>query len=151
MPGSFVERADVRGIVSALRVYFELAAEMAHAGARQPVALEVRLWGSLRGDLAPRLPTSPVCGQAFHALRRVAEQALPSRMEGPRIEQLPFRAALYDSRLHPGTDEIYLAVRLTGDGMGSPACAGAIRRRLRSLGIAEGRWRPAAELPPEPA
>ncbi len=148
------EDADLGALVRRYRVHSETSREVVREGERRrTAALEVRLWATMaRG--AGGLPGEPGCREAVRALAWVAEAALARDGGAPAGEVEPFRLAVYESRQHPGCDEVYLAIRLPlrfgEDGAEDEAREArlkALRSRLERLGVYEGRWRE----PPRPA
>lgn len=148
------EETDLPAQVRRYRVHAETCREVVREGERRrTAALEVRLWatmargaGSLTGEAGWR--------EAVRALAWVAEAALARDGGAPPGEVEPFRPAVYESRQHPGCDEVYLAIRLPlrfGEDGAEDEVREArltdLRTRLERLGVYEGRWREA----PRPA
>lgn len=131
-------------IARAHHVHFDVEPEVVvRATDRVKVGFEVRLWAAhARG--AHAMPGCSKCRDLAADLRRIAEWAVPSEDRATRIEIEPFHAALYESTVVPGADEIAIAIRLIHrDGYDRPIdaceelCLKEIRQRLRALGSAE--------------
>jgi hypothetical protein len=129
------------------RMRFEVARETVREGERRrTVGLEVRLWATLP-EGQHHLPDGPECRDAVRTALRVVEAAAsPQELPGAEVE--PFHRALYESRLSPGRDEVYVAIRPplpygTEDAdQVREASLVQLKRRLVALGVFEGRWRP---------
>jgi hypothetical protein len=125
-----------------LHVHYDVEPEREmRGGARVKVALIVRLWGVHAKGSGP-LPGCEKCHEIVSHLERVAEYALDSDTS-IQFEVEPFRPALYDSRVVPGTDEVALPIRIptsnaktAASGRGEP-CLKLIRARLKELGVPE--------------
>jgi hypothetical protein len=139
---------------------YEVVRELAGApGDRRTSAVEVWVWATLPPGAAAS-PESPRCREAVRAATRVAAAAMASGGQVREAELEPFRHGLYESRLAPGRDEIYVAVRLRvrygADPVADPEPdrrLETLRRRLEVMGVFEGRWRPRVPPPaaePEP-
>jgi len=143
---------DLESAVRTYRIRSEVAREQVREGdRRRTVGLEVRLWATLPpGDR--HLPDSPECSAAVLAALTVAE-AVAARQDHPLGDIEPFHRALYDSRHYPGCDEIYVAIRLPvpygteGADQGREGVLVELKRRLETVGVHEGRWRPRPEQP----
>ncbi|MBL0275086.1 MAG: hypothetical protein IPQ24_03115 [Anaeromyxobacter sp.] len=147
---------ELDAIVRDYRVRSETNREVVREGERRRTSvLEVKIWATLpRG--AARLPDAPDCREAVRSLLRVAGAALAAGGQAPLAELEPFRTALYDSRQHPGCDELCLSARLPlrfgeagAEDDGREARLRELKRRLEALGIFEGRWRARPEAAAE--
>lgn len=138
------EHGELRRIARERRMHFEVAPELVLRGAeRKKVGFQIRLWAVHPRGTRP-LPNCPKCWTLVEDLRRIAVHAMPGAERATVSVLEPFRPALYESRVVPGTDEVSLAIRLfhrEGDERPVDACEEQclkeIRCRLRALGIAE--------------
>jgi hypothetical protein len=138
------ETSELVEIARAHHVHFDVEPEvLVRPKERVKVGFDVRLWAvHVRGARA--LPGCAKCRELAADLLRIAEWATPAGERETRIEIEPFHAALYESTVVPGADEVELTIRLIHrDGYDQPIDAGEerclkeMRRRLRALGIAE--------------
>ncbi len=135
---------ELRALVRRLHVHYDVEPELeVRDGARVKVALLVRLWG-VHAKGAGALPGCAKCHEIVSRLRLVAEYAL-DHDTSMQIALEPFRRALYDSRVVPGTDEVALPIRITTPtrdaappaSRGEEQCLRLIRARLKELGVPE--------------
>lgn len=138
------ETSELVDIARAHHVHFDVEPEVVvRPRERVKVGFEVRLW-AVHARGARALPGCAKCRELAADLLRIAEWAAPTGELTTRIEIEPFHAALYESTVVPGADEVAIAIRLIHrDGYDRPIdaceerCLKEIRRRLRTLGIAE--------------
>ena len=132
------ERARAR------RVHFDVEPEIVLRGSeRVKVGFQVHLW-AVHPKGARALPGCPKCWDLVEDLRRIAEEVVPVERRPSRTELVPFRPALYESRVVPGADEVRVTIRLIHrEGYERPVdeceerCLKEIRARLRALGVRE--------------
>jgi len=128
----------------ARQVHFDVEPEIVIRGSeRVKVGFQVHLW-AVHPKGARALPGCPKCWDLVEDLRRLAEEVVPAEERSSRTELVPFRPALYDSRVVPGADEVSVTIRLIHrEGYERPIdeceerCLKEIRARLRALGIQE--------------
>lgn len=131
---------ELRALVRRLHVHYDVEPELELRGrARVRVGLIVRLWGVHAKGSGP-LPGCEKCHEIVSHLERVAEYALNDT--SLRFEFEPFRPALYDSRVVPGTDEVALPIRIPQDAATPASGSGErslklVRARLKELGVPE--------------
>lgn len=135
---------DLRALVRRLRVHYDVEPELELiGGARVKVAQIVRLWGVHAKGSGP-LPGCEKCHEIISRLERVAAYVLDDATS-MQFEVEPFRPALYDSRVVPGTDEVALPIRIpvstqvaaTPASGSAERCLKLIRARLKELGVPE--------------
>jgi hypothetical protein len=129
----------MRGVVQRHHVHFDLREEAVSDGEqRQKLGYRVRLWAVVSGQRL--LPGDAAASLFAAALREVAQKVIPEERGSTRISVEPTEAALYDSRVVPGADEIALDILLVsaaGDGSAGESeerCLKAIRKTLESVG-----------------
>lgn len=135
---------ELREIVRAHRVHFDVEPEFVLEGPdRVKVGFHVTLW-AVHDKGARALPGCPACWDLAAELRQLAESVVPPDDRPSRTEVDPFRPALYESRVLPGSDEVSLTIRLVHrDGYDRPVdaceqrCLQEIRARLLALGVRE--------------
>jgi hypothetical protein len=135
----------LRELVRRLHVHYDVEPELElRDGARVKVALLVRIWG-VHAKGARALPGCTKCHELLSLLEQVAAFAFEDELSSGQVGVEPFRPALYDSRVVPGTDEVALTVRIAGDrsvrdrgesGEEERALK-LVRARLKALGIPE--------------
>ena len=141
---SDAEQADLRALVREHRVHFDVGPEIVmEAGERLKVGFEVRLW-AVHPKGARALPGCGKCRTLVRVLERVAWAVLPQDDRATRYAIEPFAAALYDSRIVPGADEVGLTVRLVHRAdyerpidACEERCLKEIRQSLKALGARE--------------
>jgi hypothetical protein len=135
---------ELRALVRRLHVHYDVEPELEMRGsARVKVAQVVRLWGIHEKGSGP-LPGCEKCHEIISRLERVAAYVLDDATS-MQFEVEPFRPALYDSRVVPGTDEVALPIRIpvSPQAAATPAsesaerCLKLIRARLKELGVPE--------------
>jgi len=129
----------IRGLVQRHHVHFDVREEVISDGEqRQKLGYRVRLWAVVSG--ARLLPGDASASLFAAALRAVAEKVIPGDPGRTRVTVEPTEAALYDSRVVPGADEIALdLLMVNGEGDGSAGeseerCLRTVRRTLESVG-----------------
>ncbi len=132
-------QAAMRGLVQRHRVHFDVREEVVSDGEqRQKLGYRVRLWAVVSGQRL--LPGDASASLFADALRALARKVIPESPGTTQVTIQPTEAALYDSRVVPGADEIALDVRLVngvGDGtagQSEEACLKAVRKALESVG-----------------
>jgi hypothetical protein len=134
----------LRALARRLHAHYDVQPEVVIRGSeRVKVGFEVRLW-AVHPKGARALPGCPKCLDLVPELERIANWALPREERPTRAHMEPFRAALYDSPVVPGSDEISLSLRLVHrDGYDQPIdaceerCLKEIRSKLREIGVPE--------------
>ncbi len=129
----------IRALVQRHHVHFDVRDEVIVDGdQRVKLGYRVRLWAVVSG--ARLLPGDASASLFADALRAVARKVIPEDRGTTRVSVEGTEAALYDSRVVPGADEIALDMLVVhGDG-GGPAdegeerCLKAIRKTLESVG-----------------
>ncbi len=134
----------LRKTAERLHLHYEVEPDVAPDGdGRAIVGFVVRLWG-VHATGARALPGCRKSREIAARLAEVAGYALDG--EGRRCGELePVRAALYESRVVPGADEVGLVIRIVErttrrNGTATPAeehCLRLVRTRLRALGAPE--------------
>jgi hypothetical protein len=106
---------------------------------RVKVGYRVRLWAVVNG--AHLLPGETGESSFTAVLRALAEKVIPDQHEGTAVLLEAPAAALYESRVIAGADEVALDIRLVhgfaGDGPADASedtCLKAIRKTLEGLG-----------------
>jgi len=129
----------VRGLVQRHHVHFDVREEVAVDGEqRQRIGYRVRLWAVVSGTRL--LPGDASASLFADALRAVAQKVIPDERGSTAVSIEPTEAALYDSRVVPGADEIALDILLVHAAGAQPAdgseerCLREIRRTLESVG-----------------
>ncbi len=130
----------IHGLVQRHHVHFDVREEVDVDGdERRRLGWRVRLWAVVSG--ARILPGDASASLFADALREVANQVIPDHAATTRVSIAPTEAALYDSRVVPGADEIaldILIVQATDPGSaaagGEERCMKAICRTLESVG-----------------
>ena len=135
---------ELRAVAKRRRVHFDIRPDFTYRDHRPTaVGFEVRVWGvHEKGSHA--LPGCERCRPILEELEQVARWALPPEEPPTRLEVVPCDRSLYDSKVLPGADEVYVAIRVEHRGSSElpvdaceDRCLRAIRLRLRELGIAE--------------
>ncbi len=129
----------IRGLVQRHHVHFDVREEVIVDGEqRLKLGYRVRLWAVVSG--ARLLPGDASASLFADALRAVARKVIPDDGGTTKVSIEGTEAALYDSRVVPGADEIALDILVVhGQGSG-PAddgeerCLKAIRETLESVG-----------------
>jgi len=129
----------IRGLVQRHHVHFDVREEVIVEGdQRLKLGYRVRLWAVVSGTRL--LPGDASASLFADALRAVAGKVIPQDPGTTKVSIERTEAALYDSRVVPGADEIALDIRIVhGDGNG-PAdedderCLKAVRKTLESVG-----------------
>ncbi len=129
----------IRGLVQRHHVHFDVREEVIVDGEqRLKLGYRVRLWAVVSGTRL--LPGDASASLFADALRAVARKVIPDERGTTKVSIEGTEAALYDSRVVPGADEIALDILVVhGDGNG-PAdegeerCLKAIRKTLESVG-----------------
>lgn len=135
---------DLTELVRAHRIHFEVEPEIVVKGPdRLKVGFQVTLW-AIHDKGARALPGCAKCWDLAADLRQLAEALVPPDDRPSRTELAPFRPALYESRVVPGSDEVSITIRLFHrDGYDRPVdaceerCLKEIRARLLALGVRE--------------
>ncbi len=128
----------IRGVVKRHHVHFDVRDEVVSDGEqREKLGYRVRLWAVVSG--ARLLPGDASASLFAAALRALAEKVVPHERGTSRVTIEPTEAALYDSRVVPGADEIALDVVMVHEGNGSAGegedrCLKAVRQTLESVG-----------------
>ncbi len=141
MAASLIELSEIARV---RQVYFEVEPEIVLRGSeRVKVGFQVHLWG-VHPKGARAFPGCPKCWDMLEDLRLIAQEVVPAEDRPSRTELVPFRPALYDSRVVPGADEVSVTIRLIHrEGYDRPVdaceerCLREIRARLRALGVRE--------------
>ena len=127
----------MRGLVKRHHVHFDVRDEAVSDGEqRQKIGYRVRLWAVVSGQ---RLLPGDVSASLFaEALRALARKVVPEGA-GTQVTIEPPEAALYDSRVVPGADELALDILLVHEGNapageGEERCLKGVRKTLESLG-----------------
>lgn len=123
----------VRGLVKRHHVHWDVREEVVLDGdQRVKLGYRVRLWAVVSGTRL--LPGDASASLFAQALRAVAEKVVPQPNErgttAVSIEHTD--AALYDSRVVPGADEIALDVLIT-HGLGTGAAGESEERCMKEL------------------
>ncbi len=129
----------IRGLVKRHHVHFDVRDEVIVDGEqRLKLGYRLRLWAVVSGTRL--LPGDASASLFADALRAVARKVIPDDRGTTRVSIERTEAALYDSRVVPGADEIALDMLIVhGDGSG-PAdegedrCLKTIRKTLESVG-----------------
>lgn len=136
------EPATLRAVARRLHAHYDVQPELdLQDGQRVTVAIVLRLW-AVHEKGARALPGCARCRELGSDLERIARFALTSLVSS-RMTIEPLRAALYDSRVVPGADEVSLSIRVTHGKEGSPVdgheerSIKELRARLGRLGIPE--------------
>lgn len=129
----------VKGLVKRHHVHFDVREEAISDGEqRQKLGYRVRLWAVVSG--ARLLPGDASASLFAAALRAVAEKVVPEDRGTTRVTIEGTEAALYDSRVVPGADEIALDILLLHGlgkdvaGESEESCLKALRRTLEAVG-----------------
>jgi hypothetical protein len=131
----------IRGLVTRHHVHWDVRDEVVlddHLQ-RLKVGYRVRLWAVVSG--ARILPGDASASLFAQALGAVAHEVIPEDPGTTAVSIEPTEAALYDSRVVPGADEIALDILLVhgprdagaADG-GEERCLKTIRKTLESVG-----------------
>lgn len=135
---------ELRALARRRHVHFDIRPDIAYRN-HHPMAVgfEVRVWG-VHDKGARAMPGCDRCRPILEELERVVRWALPPEESKTRIEVVPCDRSLYDSEVLPGSDEVFVAIRVEHRGaLEAPVdaceerCLRTIRQRLRELGIAE--------------
>jgi hypothetical protein len=135
---------ELRALAKNRHAYFEIRPEIVFRS-HQPMAVgfEVRVWG-IHDKGAHAMPGCEKCRPILRELEQIVRWALPLEESLTRVDVVPCDRSLYDSRVSPGSDEIFVAIRVAHrEGqerpvdLGEEACLRTIRHRLRELGIVE--------------
>lgn len=132
--------------IEGVHAYFELALEPRPPGEarRHAMAAWVHVWGVVeRLDRAASLRAA--CFGVVQDLERIAHGLAAGIRWEPPPELLPFRVALYDSRRNPGKDEVRVTLRFVLSS-GEADLRASVRAAAKAIGLAEDRWRAAAEV-----
>jgi hypothetical protein len=127
----------MQGLVKRHHVHFDVRDEVASDGEqRQKLGYRVRLWAVVSG--ARLLPGDASASLFADALRALARKVVPEAA-GTQVTIEPPEAALYDSRVVPGADEIALDILLVHEGHapageGEERCLKRVRKTLESVG-----------------
>lgn len=133
-----------RDLVRRHHIHFDVRDELAVQGSpeseeRVKVGYRVRLWAVVNG--AHLLPGEAGESPFTAVLRALAEKVVPPRQGETTVALEAPAAALYESRVVAGADEVALDIRIThgvvGDApVGDPeeACLKAIRKALEGIG-----------------
>lgn len=129
----------IRGLVQRHHVHFDVREEViSDSDQRLKLGYRVRLWAVVSGTRL--LPGDASASLFAEALRSVAQRVIPDDRGTTKVSVEGTEAALYDSRVVPGADEIALDIlAIHGDGS-APAdeneerCLKAIRKTLESVG-----------------
>ncbi len=129
----------MRGLVHRHHVHFDVREEVISDGEqRQKLGYRVRLWAVVSGQRL--LPGDASASLFADVLRALARKVIPEAPGTTQVTVEPTEAALYDSRVVPGADEIALDVRMVSGepdgtaGQAEDACLKAMRKTLESLG-----------------
>lgn len=142
--GSSARRTDLAEIVRRRRVHFEVRPEVTiRDEQRLIVGYEIRIW-AIHPKGAKALPGCVKCGALVEDLHVLARAVVPLELRPTFCAIEPPSAALYDSQLVPGADEICVTVRLVHrDRYDRPVdaceerCLKEIRNSLKALGARE--------------
>ena len=135
---------ELRGLAKRRHVHFDIRPDVTYRDHR-PIAVgfEVRVWG-VHDKGAHAMPGCAQCRPILEELEQVVRWALPPEEPLTKLEVIPCDRSLYDSKVLPGADEVYVAIRVEHRGENElpvdaceERCLRAIRLRLRELGIAE--------------
>lgn len=136
------ELESLRAAARSVHAHYEVQPEMdLRDGRRFTAALVLRLW-AVHERGARALPGCERCVDLRSRLAEIAGFAIDGT-PASWVTIDPPRAALYDSRMVPGSDEVALSIRLarseTGEPVGSreERAMKEIRARLGRLGIPE--------------
>lgn len=135
---------ELRALAKRRHVHFDVRPDVTYRDHRpMAVGFEVRVWG-VHDKGAHAMPGCAQCRPILEELEQIVRWALPPKESETRIEVVPCDRSLYDSKVLPGADEVFVAVRVEHRGaMELPVdaceerCLKRIRQRLRELGIAE--------------
>jgi hypothetical protein len=129
----------MRGLVQRHHVHFDVREEVISDGEqRQKLGYRVRLWAVVSGERL--LPGDASASLFAAALRALAQKVVPEASGTTQVTIEPPEAALYDSRVVPGADELALDIRMVvGEGDGSSGaseehCLKTVRKTLESVG-----------------
>jgi hypothetical protein len=129
----------VRGLVHRHHVHFDVREEIVvDREQRRKIGYRVRLWAVVSGTRL--LPGDASASLFATALRAVGEEVLPLDRGTTAVSIESTGAALYDSRVVPGADEIALDILLLHGDPGEAAdedeerCLKTIRKTLESVG-----------------
>jgi hypothetical protein len=129
-----------RDLVRRHHIHFDVRDELVVEGEQRiKVGYRVRLWAVVDG--AHLLPGEAGESPFSAVLRALAEKIIPAEHEGTSVSLEAPAAALYESRVIAGADEVALDIRLlhglVGDGPAGAteeSCLKAIRKALEELG-----------------